>query len=105
MRNVAKLASIVSFSGLMFAAFVAPANAFQFPEPQANAEAFGGNSVSAYAENGRGSATANSSKLSPSEVRHITWCAARYRLSYDAVNDVHIGEGGVQSKCISPRTY
>jgi hypothetical protein len=102
MRNVAMLAFIVSFSGIMFAASVAPANAFQFPEPQTNAEALGGNAVSAYAEDGQGAAAGNSSVLSPGEIHHIAWCAARYRLAYDAVNDVHIGKGGVQSKCISP---
>jgi hypothetical protein len=102
MRNVAKLASIVSFSGIMFAASVAPANAFRFPEPQANAEALGGYSGSAYAEDVQGAATGNSSVLSPGEIRHIAWCAARYRLAYDAVNDARIGEGGVKSKCISP---
>lgn len=102
MHNLAKLASIAAFSGIALASSMVPATAFQLPVPTANLEAPGRQAASAYAENGQGPASGNPSLLSAGEVNHITWCAARYRLAYDAVNDTHI-EGGVSSKCLSPR--
>jgi len=100
MRNVAKIASIAAFGGIALASSLAPAHAFQLPAPTANLGA-GRQAASAYAEDGQGPASGSPSLLSPGEVRHITWCAARYRLAYDAVNDTYI-EGGVSSKCIAP---
>ncbi len=101
MYKVAKLTSIAAFSGIFLVSWLTTANAFQIPEP-ATIDV-GGQAASAYTEESLGSTNGVSSVLSSSEVRHITWCAARYRLGYDALNDTYVSNDGERARCISPR--
>jgi long-subunit fatty acid transport protein len=103
MRNVAKLATIAAVSGIVLASSLASASAFQLPEAVSSADARGRQAASAYAEDGQAAATRASSVLSSAEIRHITWCASRYRLAYDAVNDTYLSDGGTRARCLSPR--
>jgi hypothetical protein len=102
MSMVAKLASISLFGSIMLGSSLAPAYALRMPE-SADTEAKQQQTVSAYAGDNQSAAAASSSLLSPDEIHHIQWCAARYVLKYDPVSDTYAGAGGIRLQCRSPR--
>uniref|UniRef100_UPI00289C84CD hypothetical protein n=1 Tax=Rhizobium sp. TaxID=391 RepID=UPI00289C84CD len=87
MRNAAKLASTTFFSLVILGFSLSAANALQVGEPTVNVEAGERRAATAYAEDGQGASSQKPSILSKREIAHIKWCAARYRLAYDPVND------------------
>ncbi|TWB45543.1 hypothetical protein FBZ98_11513 [Rhizobium sp. ERR 922] len=101
MSTVAHSASIALLSSALLGASLAPARGLRMPE-SADAYATGQQAVSAYARGEQAEASA-ASVLSAGEIRHITWCAARYALDYDAVSDTYVCTGGAPLPCRSPR--
>lgn len=92
-RNAAKLASTTFFS-LVILFSLSAANALQVAEPTVNVEAGERRAATAYAEDGQGASSQKPSILSKREIAHIKWCAVRYRLAYDPVNDTYSKGGG-----------
>lgn len=103
MHNVVKLASIVSICTFVLGSSISTAGAFQILEPAGKSDASSRQAASAFAEDGQGSANAGSSILSAREIKHITWCATKYGLGYDAVNNTYLSRGGINYECVSPR--
>jgi hypothetical protein len=99
MRPSSKLTATAVISAIWLGSAMAPASAFQIAGT--GGEESSRQPRSAYAEDGQAEGPGQTSVLSPSEIRHVQWCAAQYKLSYDAVNDVYTGKGGVRSKCLS----
>lgn len=101
MSTVAKIASICFLGSALLASSLSPAYALRMPE-DAGASPTGQQAVSAYSDNEQ-TDTSAASILSPGEIKHIEWCAARYTLGYDAVSDTYAGAGGTRLQCRSPR--
>ncbi len=97
MRNILRA---VTLATLAFNPAIA--GAFQLSDPLFGADGRGRQSASAYAKDTQGVAAGGSSLLSTAEIRHIKWCAARYALGYDAVNDTNVNSVGNPMKCVSP---
>jgi hypothetical protein len=102
MSTVAKFASIAFFGSVFLGSFQAPAYALRMPE-EAGTQASRQQAVSAYAGDDQEATATEASVLTPDEVRHIKWCAARYTMKYDAVSDTYAGAGGGRLRCMSPR--
>jgi hypothetical protein len=100
MSTVVKFASIAFLGSVLFASSLAPAYALRMPggsESQTESQ----QTASAYAGDEHKTADAETSTLSPAEIRHIQWCAARYTLGYDPVSDTYAASGGVRLQCRS----
>ena len=102
MRNFFKTALINLLVGISLCFSIGPAIAFQMPITPSGIAPIGSKTASAYAENAQRLEAQGTSVLSPHEIRHIAWCAARYRMAYDAVNDIYVVNAGARLKCISP---
>lgn len=101
MRKIAKLATLSTFSGIFFALALNSVQAFQMP--QAAGKAGAGQAVSAYAEDGGSVGSSRTSALSPAEIRHVSWCAARYALAYNALDNTYDNGRGRRIECVSPK--
>jgi len=99
--TVAQSAPIALLSSALLGASLAPAHALRMSD-SADAYPTGQQAVSAYAR-GEQIEASGAPVLSAGEIRHITWCAARYTLKYDAVSDTYAGSGGMRLPCRSPR--
>lgn len=102
MSTVSKLASVAALASLILGSSLGPSYALRMPE-SADVQIAGQQSVSAYAGNDQTMTASEASVLSPGEMRHIKWCAAKYALNYDAVSDTYVGSHGTTLQCHSPR--
>jgi hypothetical protein len=102
MSTVAKLASIALLGSVILSSSLAPAYALRMPE-STDQQATQQRAVSAYADDDQAAAADTASLLSPDEIKHIQWCAARYVLKYDPVSDTYADAGGTRLQCRSPR--
>jgi len=102
MRDFFKTALVSLLVGMSLPFSIGSASAFQMPITPSGIAHIGSKTTSAYAENAEGLVAQGTPVLSPHEIRHIAWCAARYRMAYDAVNDIYVSNGGALLKCISP---
>lgn len=102
MSTVAKLSSVAFLGAAVLGSWLAPAYALRMPISD-GLQAARQQAVSSYAGDNQASGAAEASILTPSEIRHIKWCAARYTLNYDAVNDTYAGADGNRLRCQSPR--
>ncbi|MBW6425558.1 BA14K family protein [Rhizobium sp. XQZ8] len=103
MRKIAKLAALSTFSGIFFALALNSVQAFQMPQAAGKAGAGSRQAVSAYAEDAGSVGSPRTSALSPAEVRHVSWCAARYALAYSAVDNTYDNGRGRRIECVSPK--
>jgi hypothetical protein len=103
MLDPARLTAIASIGAVLIGVSFSPAHALKIPERQANSTSDQRQGVTAYADDSQGPQLQKASILSPAEIRHIQWCAARYNVEYDATNDTYAGSSGTRLQCHSPR--
>ncbi|MGA1834295.1 hypothetical protein [Rhizobium wenxiniae] len=103
--NRTRMVFLTALGGMIFASSMQSAYAFSVPVAAESKLEQEQRAVSAYAYAGGGQQAEawEGSSLSAHEVKHIQWCAARYKLDYDAVNDVYTGANGSRLRCHSPR--
>lgn len=96
-----RIPAVLTVGGLLLTSLFAPAHALSVIAPAAGQAPKSETALTAFtpAENKGG--TQDDLLLSPSEVRHVQWCAARYP-SYQPTDDTFAASGGRRMACRSP---
>ncbi|TZG36668.1 BA14K family protein [Agrobacterium sp. B1(2019)] len=105
MLRMPKTISALALGVAISAAAVVPANALSLIPPayktQAQASDERGYPASAFAAGKGEEAVSNGYALSPAEINHIKWCAARYA-SYHPTDNSYRAPAGTRTQCRSP---
>ncbi|CVI61703.1 MULTISPECIES: BA14K family protein [Agrobacterium] len=110
MLRMPKTISALALGVAISAAAVVPANALSLIPPayktpayktQAQASDGRGYPASAFAAGKGEEAVSNGYALSPAEINHIKWCAARYA-SYHPTDNSYRAPAGTRTQCRSP---
>ncbi|MCZ7857098.1 BA14K family protein [Agrobacterium salinitolerans] len=105
MLRMPKTISALALGVAISAAAVVPANALSLIPPaykfQAQASDERGYPASAFAAGKGEEAVSNGYALSPAEINHIKWCAARYT-SYHPTDNSYMAPAGTRTQCRSP---
>ncbi|MFK3776741.1 BA14K family protein [Agrobacterium sp. NPDC089420] len=102
-KTISALALGVALSG----ASVMPAHALSLIQPayhsqdQAQPSAGHGYPASAFAAGTGEDATPSGYALTPAEINHVKWCAARYT-SYHPTDNSYMAPAGTRTQCRSP---
>ena len=105
MLRMPKTISALALGVAISAAAVVPANALSLIplayKVQAQASDERGYPASAFAAGKGEEAVSNGYALSPAEINHIKWCAARYT-SYHPTDNSYMAPAGTRTQCRSP---
>jgi len=99
--RTAKIISIPAAVGMLFALMTVSANAFSIQKETGDRPAAQGAAAVAFNDDGNQAGGSNDFLLSPAEIDHIKWCAARYK-TYDPTNDTRTSASGARIACRSP---
>ena len=105
MLRMPKTISALALGVAISAALAVPASAFSLIQPAyeqpAQGADEGGTPASAFAAGKGDEASPRGYALSPAEINHVKWCAARYA-SYHPTDNSYMAAAGERTQCLSP---